>query len=115
MSPNGGWVGLSDIATLGGGQFLVVERDNQAGPDARIKRLYRIDVTGVAAGGTLTKSLVRDLLAQGDLTRTGGLVPEKIEGVAVSLNEDIWVVNDNDGVNNNSGETQLINLGDIVP
>jgi len=115
VSPNGGWVGLSDIATLGGGQFLVVERDNQAGPDARIKRLYRIDVTGVAAGGTLTKSLVRDLLAQGDLTRTGGLVPEKIEGVAVSLNEDIWVVNDNDGVNNNSGETQLINLGDIVP
>ena len=114
-SPNGGWVGLSDIATLSGGQFLIAERDNQGGPDARIKRLYRIDVTGVADGATLTKTLVRDLLVQGDLTRTGGLVPEKIEGAAFTLNEDVWIVNDNDGVNDNSGETQLINLGDIVP
>ena len=28
-SPAGGWVGLSDISPLGGGRFLVVERDNQ--------------------------------------------------------------------------------------
>lgn len=28
-SPVGGWVGLSDISPLGGGRFLVVERDNQ--------------------------------------------------------------------------------------
>lgn len=114
-SPNGGWVGLSDLAPLGSGQFLVVERDNQGGPDARIKRLYGIDVTGVADGATLAKTLIRDLLAEGDLTRTGGLVPEKIEGLARSLNQDIWIVNDNDGVNDNSGETQMINLGNIIP
>ncbi|MGA0839856.1 MAG: esterase-like activity of phytase family protein, partial [Pseudomonadales bacterium] len=112
-SPNGGWVGLSDITSLGNGQFLVVERDNQGGPDARIKRLYRIDVTGVAAGSTLTKTLVRDLLGQGDLTRTGGLPPEKIEGSAVTADGDVWIVNDNDGVNDNSGETQMIRLGTL--
>ena len=92
-----------------------MERDNQGGPDARIKRLYRIDVTGLADGATLTKTLVRDLLALCDLTRTGGLVPEKIEGAALTLTEEVWIVNDNDGVNENSGVTQLINLGDIVP
>ena len=112
-SPNGGWVGLSDLTSLGGGKFLMVERDNQGGPDARIKRLYSFDVTGVAAGGTVTKTLVRDLLAQGDLTRTGGLAPEKIEGSAVTLDGDVWIVNDNDGVDGNSGETQLTRLGTL--
>jgi hypothetical protein len=108
-SPNGGWVGLSDITALGNQQFLVVERDNQAGPDARIKRLYRIDLKGAAAGSTVAKTLVRDLLP--DLKAPGGLVVEKIEGSAVLANGDVYVVNDNDGVNDNSGETLLLNLG----
>lgn len=49
-SQNGGWVGLSDLTALGDGKFLVVERDNQGGPDAAIKRLYTIDVTGLTPG-----------------------------------------------------------------
>jgi len=108
-SPNGGWVGLSDITALGGGEFLVVERDNQGGPDARIKRLYRIDLSGAASGSTVEKTLVRDLMA--DLQAGGGPVPEKIEGLAVLGNGEVLIVNDNDGVNDNSGETQLLNLG----
>lgn len=28
-STNGGWVGLSDIAPVGNGNFLILERDNQ--------------------------------------------------------------------------------------
>lgn len=111
-SPNAGWVGLSDITALGSGQFVVVERDNQGGPDARIKRLYRIDLTGVAAGATVTKTLVRNLLA--DLKAPGGPVPEKIEGLAVLADGKVVIVNDNDGVNDNSGETQLLNLGAIL-
>ncbi len=114
-SQNGGWVGLSDLTSLGGGEFLVVERDNQGGPDAAIKRLYTIDVTGLTDGDTATKTLVRDLLAAGDLTAPGGLVYEKIEGSAVLENGDVLIVNDNDGVDDNSGETQLINLGNILP
>lgn len=112
-SQAGGWVGLSDITSLGGGEFLVVERDNQAGPDAAIKRLYTFDVTGLVDGDTVTKTLVRDLL--GDLAEAGGLIPEKIEGSAVTANGDVWIVNDNDGVDDNSGETQLLNLGNILP
>ncbi|MGB3518969.1 MAG: esterase-like activity of phytase family protein, partial [Elainellaceae cyanobacterium] len=42
-SQNGGWVGLSDISPLGDDRFLVLERDNQGGPDAAIKRLYTIN------------------------------------------------------------------------
>lgn len=111
-SPNGGWVGLSDITALGGGKFMLVERDNQGGPDARIKRLYNINLTGVANGATLQKVLVRDLIS--DLKAPGGQVPEKIEGAARLANGDIIIVNDNDGVDDNSGEVQLMNLGKIL-
>jgi hypothetical protein len=108
-SPLGGWVGLSDITPLGSNRFLVVERDNNFGPDARIKRLYSIDLTGVAPGATLTKTLVRDLMT--DLRAPRGNVYEKIEGLAIRADGDVFIVNDNDGVDDNSGETQLINLG----
>lgn len=106
-SQNGGWVGLSDISPLGNGNFLVLERDNQGGPDAAIKRLYSINLSGVENGTTLEKNFVRDLIP--DFTAGGGLMPEKLEGLAVTKDK-IWVINDNDGVDDNSGETQLIAL-----
>ena len=113
-SPAGGWVGLSDITALGNDRYLVVERDNQYGPDARIKRLYRFDLAGVADGATVTKSLVRDLMP--DLLAPKGAVYEKIEGLAVAVTGNVLIVNDNDGVDDgaNSGETQLIDLGRIL-
>ncbi len=113
-SQNGGWVGLSDLTSLGDGRFLVVERDNQGGPDAAIKRLYTFDINGAVAGDTLTKTLVRDLIVEGDLTATGGLIAEKIEGSVVTADGDVYIINDNDGVDDNSGETNLINLGNIL-
>lgn len=111
-SPNGGWIGLSEITSLGNGEFMVVERDNQAGPDAAVKRLYKFDTTGLADGDTVAKTLVRDLMD--DLRAPGGLVVEKIEGAAVLPNGDVLIVNDNDGVDDSNGETQLINLGKIL-
>jgi len=108
----GGWVGLSDLTSLGDGRFLVLERDNQGGPDAAIKRLYSIDVTGLAADSLVSKTLVRDLMP--DLIATGGPVPEKIEGSAFTLDRKVYIVNDNDGVDDNSGETELLNLGAIL-
>lgn len=111
-SPNGGWVGMSDITALPNNQFLVVERDNMAGPDARIKKLYKIDLSGVAAGSTVSKTLVRDLMA--DLRAPGGSVIEKVEGSAILPNGDVYIVTDNDGLDGGNGETQLINLGKIV-
>jgi hypothetical protein len=112
VSPNGGWVGLSEITALGNQRFLVVERDNQSGPDARIKRLYRIDLSGATDGGTLRKTLVRDLMP--DLKATKGPVLEKIEGLAVLADGQVMFVTDNDGVNDSSGETQLVRLGRIL-
>lgn len=111
-SPNGGWVGLSDITALGNNKFLVIERDNQGGPDARIKRLYRIDLTGKTDGATLSKILVRDLMA--DLRGPAGPVVEKIEGSALLANGDVIIVNDNDGVDDNSGEVHMMNLGKLL-
>ncbi len=119
LSPNGGWVGLSEIVSLGGDEFAVIERDNQAGPDAVIKKIYKFSVAGLkplsdpAVGTTptfpvVTKSLVRDLVP--DLKATGGLILEKIEGLAVTRRGTAYVVNDNDGVDDSNGETQLIRL-----
>ena len=113
-SQNGGWVGLSDIASLGNGEFLMLERDNQGTADAAIKRLYRFDINGLVEGNTVTKTLVRDLISEGDLTATGGAINEKIEGLAVMLNNSVYIVNDNDGVDGSNGETQLINLGQSI-
>lgn len=114
QSPNKGWVGLSEITALGNDEFAVVERDNQANSDARIKKVYKFSLAGVifkAEGEvfeTLGKTLVRDLLP--DLEATNGMVLEKIESLAVTLDGDMLFANDNDGVDDSNGETQLIRI-----
>tara|TARA_R110001599_G_scaffold103352_5_gene262909 strand:- start:27653 stop:30130 length:2478 start_codon:yes stop_codon:yes gene_type:complete len=110
-SQNGGWVGLSEISSIGNGEFLVIERDNQGGPDAVIKRLYKFDAIGLADGALVSKKLVRDVMP--DMLVTGGLITEKIEGIAIMKNGDVLMVNDNDGVDDSNGETQLLNLGKL--
>lgn len=113
-SQDGGWVGLSDITSLGAGEFLILERDNKGGPDAAIKRLYRVDVDGDADNMITTgeKTLVRDLVPL--LQSAGGLTYEKVEGLALMADGDVYIINDNDGVDDNSGETQLMNLGKLL-
>ncbi|MBL4608468.1 MAG: esterase-like activity of phytase family protein, partial [Pseudomonadales bacterium] len=121
LSINGGWVGLSDLTYLGNEEFLVIERDNQGGPDAAIKRLYKFStqgLTAVADNGEapafplVSKTLVRDLMS--DLNASGGLTLEKVEGLAITDHGTILVVNDNDGVADSNGETQLIRLEGIL-
>lgn len=107
----GGWVGLSEITSLGNGEFMVLERDNRGGPDAAIKRLYRINLQAVTDGQTITKTLIKDIKSV--LGSTTGTLLEKVEGTAVMANGDVYIVTDNDGVNDHSGETQLINLGKL--
>ncbi len=113
-SPNGGWIGLSEIAAIGKDAFLVVERDNQGGPDARVKRVYEVSTAGVkfAPDGEpfpiLEKSLVRDLMP--DLAAPGGAIIEKVEGLTQLANGDLLISTDNDGVDDSSGETQLIRI-----
>jgi hypothetical protein len=116
-SPNGGWVGLSEIVAVDATTLAVIERDNQGGPDAALKKIYAFSVDGLdpqPQGGLfpgVEKRLVRDILP--DLQGGHGPVLEKVEGLTVMLDGRTWIVTDNDGVENSSGETQLISLGPI--
>ena len=112
----GGWVGLSEITALDDESFLVIERDNQGNADAAIKRIYQFSVAGLTPLAeaitpdfpVLEKTLVRDLM--NDLAKTNGLTLEKIEGMAVTADGDLYIVNDNDGVDDSNGETQLLKI-----
>merc|ERR1712087_452477 len=94
-------------APVGPGKFLVIERDNQSTADATIKKIYSIDLGDYSFdnGITIEKTFVRDLIS--DITSTNGQILEKIEGLAVTKKGEIWINNDNDGVDDNSGEQLL--------
>jgi hypothetical protein len=96
--------GVNEILAIDDHQFLVIERDGNAGADAAFKQIFRIDITGAddisgiaslpqtglpdkpgAPAGTkvtpVSKSLFIDLLApEFDIPRAD--FPEKIEGLA---------------------------------
>jgi len=115
--PGTNWVGLSEITALDANTLLILERDNQAGPDARIKRLYEVDISDIEFKEhgveleKVSKQLFRDILP--DMEAPNGYVLEKVEGVAALPNGEVWIVVDNDG-SSVFGETQLINLGTLL-
>jgi glycerophosphoryl diester phosphodiesterase len=53
---------IGDLTQLDGHRFLVIERDNNQGAAAAIKRIYEIDLHVVGADGFLVKHQVVDLL-----------------------------------------------------
>merc|ERR1712226_1360484 len=111
-SPAGGWIGLADITHVGNAVFYVLERDNQGGLDAAVKRVYPVDLTKYRGEGEIVeKELVVDLLPILE-EATQGIVPEKIEGLAYT-SAGVFLINDNDGVDDNTGETNLWNLGSL--
>lgn len=115
-SPAGGVVGLSEITLLPDGTFAIVERDNQLGQEARVKRVYGVDVASAdfAPHGAplplLEKVLLRDVI--GDLDAASISVPDKLEGLAVGADGSLYLATDNDGVDDNYGETLFLDLGD---
>ena len=116
-SPNGGWVGLSEITALPNGQLAIIERDNQVALDARIKRIYIVDPSSVrfASYGealpVLEKSLAHDLLSTLDARSIS--LPDKVEGVALTTDGRLFVATDNDGVDENYGETLFFELSEL--
>jgi hypothetical protein len=59
------------------------------------------------------KTLVRDLVP--DLkAATNGYVLDKVEGFTVDKNGEAFVVTDNDGVADSSGETLFLRLGNVA-
>jgi alkaline phosphatase len=109
-----GWVGLSEI-TAHGDFVYIVERDNQIGQAAKIKRLYRVAKAEMVPGKIgeplplVKKELVRDLLP--DLLATGGYALEKVEGFAIDAAGEGFAVTDNDGVADSNGETLFWSVG----
>ncbi|PTE14575.1 esterase-like activity of phytase family protein [Pseudogemmobacter blasticus] len=112
----GAWMGLSEI-TLHGDWVYVVERDNQIADKAAVKKIYRVKAADLApaklgeALPVVQKELVRDLLP--DLKVLNGYVPDKVEGFAIDAGGIGWVVTDNDGIDDSSGETLFWSLGKL--
>lgn len=112
----GAWVGLSEI-TAHGDHVYFIERDNQIAGSAAVKKLTRValaEMVQAELGGPLpvvTKELVRDLMA--DLATGGGFIAEKVEGFAVDAAGNGWLVTDNDGTNDSSGETMFWSIGPV--
>jgi hypothetical protein len=112
----GAWMGLSEI-TAHGDWVYIVERDNQIADLAKVKKLYRVPAAAMQPaelGGPLpvvTKEEVRDFLP--DLKVLNGYVVDKVEGFAIDADGIGWVVTDNDGVDDSSGETLFWTIGKL--
>lgn len=112
-----GWVGLSEI-TAHDGKLYIVERDNQIGGAAKLKSIQSVSLDSfkpAKLGGELPlveKTLVRDLI--GDLkSATNGYVVDKVEGLTIDKDGNVFVVTDNDGIDDSSGETIFLRLGNV--
>lgn len=114
--PEKGWIGLSEVTAYNGG-LILIERDNQIGPDAKVKQLTYVSLEGVdpapigSALPEVTKIVVHDLMS--DLAAPNGFILDKVESFAIDAAGNAYVITDNDGVDDHSGETVLIRLGKI--
>ncbi|UOM33471.1 esterase-like activity of phytase family protein [Acuticoccus sp. I52.16.1] len=103
-----GWMGLSDIAVHGDLAYIL-ERDNQIGSAAEVKRIYSVPLAALKPASLegelpeVDKTLVRDLLP--DMAAFHGYIVDKVEGLAIGADGTGYLVTDNDGVDDSSGET----------
>ncbi|MCY1142046.1 esterase-like activity of phytase family protein [Actinoplanes sp. Pm04-4] len=108
-----GWTGLSEIVAVDGNTFAVIERDNQRGPQASIKKIYKFDVPATWTGTpTVSKKLVKDLLPA--LKADNGWVQDKVEGLAIGGDGRTYAVTDNDAIDDATGETVFLRLGRLL-
>lgn len=113
---DGAWNGVSEI-TAHGDYVYIIERDNQIAEKAKLKKLYRVPVSalvGAEIGGELpvvSKEEVRDLIP--DLALSNGYVVDKVESFAIDAAGTGFVITDNDGVADSSGETLFWSVGTI--
>ena len=117
LEPRGaGWVGLSEIVAHGD-YVYILERDNQIGEAAKLKKIFRVplsDLKPAPLGGKLPvvrKEEVKDLLPE--LRALNGYVVDKVEGLAVDSTGNWFAVTDNDGVDDSNGETLFLKLGKL--
>jgi len=110
---NGDWMGLSEITAVDENTLAVIERDKLNGPAAAVKRVYTVTVPDTEpAAGTLPilpKTLAYDVLP--DLEATNGWTQEKLEGLTIGADGNVYAVTDNDGLKDATGETVFLTLG----
>ena len=110
----GDWIGLSEITAIDEDSFAVIERDKLNGPDAALKAVYAFTLPerGARTGEELPmveKSLAVDVLPR--LQELGGWTQEKLEGLTIAGNGNVYAVTDNDGAEDATGETVFLNVG----
>jgi hypothetical protein len=121
---NGDWIGLSELTLLPDGSFAVIERDKGWGPstgfNAELKAVFGVELEtanflpyqqGVENGGLvgIDKWPLYDLLPT--MEAISVWTAEKLEGLAVAADGDIYAVTDNDGVDEATGETLFFQVG----
>ncbi|SEN99433.1 Uncharacterized conserved protein [Gemmobacter aquatilis] len=112
----GGWMGLSEMQITGDWAYFI-ERDNGIGAAAKVKQITRValaDLKPAPLGEALPvvkKEIVRDLLP--DLAVLNGYTVDKVEGFTIDAAGQGWVVTDNDGTDDSSGETLFWSIGAV--
>lgn len=113
---DGDWMGLSEVVAVDEDTLAVIERDKLNGPDAAVKRVYTVEVPSgdeiAAADGALMpveKTLAVDVLPV--MQSFNGWTQEKLEGLTIGADGQVYAVTDNDGLDEATGETQFMHLG----
>lgn len=111
----GDWMGLSEIVAVDDDTLAVIERDKLNGPNAAVKRVYTVEVpvgagvTGLDTPTVLAKSLAIDVLPA--LQSVRGWTQEKLEGLTIGADGQVYAITDNDGLKDSTGETVFLRLG----
>lgn len=108
-TPEKGWIGLSEI-TANGDSVYIVERDNQIGEAAKLKKLYKVALSDMQPAPIGSELPVVEKQEAADLlplmkSASNGFVVDKIEGFTIAADGTAYAVTDNDGVDDSSGET----------
>lgn len=109
LPPNARWVGLSEISAVSGG-FVLIERDDRSGDFAELKRLVFVSLEALT-DGVVDGDEKRSFDLRPALLETRGWITDKPEGFAVTADGASFLVTDNDGVDDWSGETWFLSLG----
>lgn len=107
---NASWVGLSEITRTSDRNYMVIERDNRTGDFANVKSVVNFDVESALDGLiSVDDKDVFDIIA--DLNGNHGWISDKAEGLAITSDGQVYLCTDNDGVDDWSGESWFLNLG----
>ncbi|MFC0550473.1 esterase-like activity of phytase family protein [Planotetraspora thailandica] len=92
---------IGDAIAIDKNRFLIIERDNEQGDAAKLKRLYLADTRDRNRDGVMDKTLVADLLDLANPKRLGGFDTtfrfpfQTIEDVTLLDDQTVAVLNDN--------------------